>query len=43
MLERERPELSIRKPCDERLGTHRNLFAVPLEEMTPAAFKKTLA
>ena len=27
----------------ERLGTHRDLFALPLEEMTPAAFKKTLA
>ena len=26
----------------ERLGTHRDLFALPLEEMTPAAFKKTL-
>ena len=25
----------------ERLGTHRDLFALPLEEMTPAAFKKT--
>jgi len=23
--------------------THRDLFALPLEEMTPAAFKKTLA
>ena len=27
----------------DRLGTHRDLFALPLEEMTPAAFKKTLA
>ncbi len=27
----------------ERLGTHRDLFALPLEAMTPAAFKKTLA
>ena len=27
----------------ERLGTHRDLFALPLEDMTPAAFKKTLA
>ena len=27
----------------ERLGTHRDVFALPLEEMTPAAFKKTLA
>jgi transposase len=27
----------------ERLGTHRDLFALPLEEMTPAAFKKTMA
>ncbi len=26
----------------DRLGTHRDLFALPLEEMTPAAFKKTL-
>jgi transposase len=26
----------------ERLGTHRELFALPLEAMTPAAFKKTL-
>ena len=26
----------------ECLGTHRDLFALPLEEMTPAAFKKTL-
>ena len=26
----------------ERLGTHRDLFALPLGEMTPAAFKKTL-
>lgn len=26
----------------ERLGTHRDLFALPLEAMTPAAFKKTL-
>ena len=26
----------------ERLGTHRDVFALPLEEMTPAAFKKTL-
>lgn len=27
----------------ERLGTHRDVFALPLEAMTPAAFKKTLA
>lgn len=27
----------------ERLGTHRDVFALPLHEMTPAAFKKTLA
>ncbi len=27
----------------DRLGTHRDLFALPLEEMTPAAFKKSLA
>ena len=27
----------------DRLGTHRDLFALPLEEMTPAAFTKTLA
>ncbi len=27
----------------ERLGTHRDLSALPLEDMTPAAFKKTLA
>ena len=26
----------------ERLGTHRDVFALQLEEMTPAAFKKTL-
>ena len=26
----------------ERLGTHRDLFALPLEAMTPAAFKMTL-
>jgi len=26
----------------ERLGTHRDVFALPLEAMTPAAFKKTL-
>lgn len=26
----------------ERLGTHREVFALPLEAMTPAAFKKTL-
>jgi transposase len=26
----------------ERLGTHRDLFDLPLEELTPAAFKKTL-
>ncbi len=26
----------------ERLGTHRDVFALPLEGMTPAAFKKTL-
>ena len=25
----------------ERLGTHRDVFALPLEAMTPAAFKKT--
>jgi hypothetical protein len=27
----------------ERLGTHRDVFGLPLEELTPAAFKKTLA
>ena len=27
----------------DRLGTHRDLYALPLEAMTPAAFKKTLA
>jgi len=27
----------------ERLGTHRDVFALPLHEMTPAAFKKTIA
>jgi len=27
----------------DRLGTHRDRFALPLEEMTPAAFNKTLA
>lgn len=26
----------------ERLGTHRDVFGLPLEAMTPAAFKKTL-
>ncbi len=26
----------------ERLGTHRDAFALPLEQLTPAAFKKTL-
>ena len=26
----------------ERLGTHRDVFALPLEAMTPAAFKKSL-
>jgi len=26
----------------ESLGTHRDLFGLQLEEMTPAAFKKTL-
>jgi hypothetical protein len=26
----------------ERLGTHRDVFNLPLEELTPAAFKKTL-
>ena len=26
----------------ERLGTHRDIFALPLEAITPAAFKKTL-
>ena len=27
----------------ERLGTHRDVFALPLEQLTPAAFKKTSA
>jgi len=27
----------------ERLGTHRDVFGLRLEDMTPAAFKKTLA
>jgi hypothetical protein len=26
----------------ERLGTHRDVFDLPLEALTPAAFKKTL-
>jgi hypothetical protein len=26
----------------ERLGTHRDIFALTLEQMTPAAFKKSL-
>jgi len=26
----------------ERLGTHRDVFGLRLEDMTPAAFKKTL-
>jgi len=26
----------------ERLGTHRDVFALPLESLTPAAFKLTL-
>ncbi len=25
----------------ERLGTHRDVFALPIHELTPAAFKKT--
>ena len=25
-----------------RLGTHRDLFALPLDQLTPAAFKRTL-
>ena len=27
----------------ERLGTHREVFGLPVAELTPAAFKKTLA
>ena len=27
----------------DRLGTHRDVFALPLEQLTPAAFKRTLA
>ncbi len=27
----------------ERLGTHRDVFALPLDALTPAAFKKNLA
>ena len=27
----------------ERLGTHRDLFALPLHDMTPAAYKRSLA
>ena len=26
----------------ERLGTHRDVFALPVEHLTPAAFKRTL-
>lgn len=26
----------------DRLGTHRDVFALPLEQLTPAAFKRTL-
>ncbi len=26
----------------ERLGTHRDVFGLPLEQLTPSAFKKTL-
>ncbi|MEZ4400848.1 MAG: hypothetical protein R3B06_12560 [Kofleriaceae bacterium] len=26
----------------ERLGTHRDVFALPVEQLTPAAFKRTL-
>jgi len=26
----------------ERLGTHRDVFALPLEAMTPAAYKKAM-
>lgn len=26
----------------DRLGTRRDLFALPLEQLTPAAFKRTL-
>ena len=25
----------------ERLGTHRDLFGLPVDQLTPAAFKKT--
>ncbi len=27
----------------ERLGTHREVFRLPIEAMTPAAFKRSLA
>jgi hypothetical protein len=27
----------------DRLGTHRDVFGLPLEDITPAAFKKTIA
>ncbi|MEQ9079496.1 MAG: hypothetical protein RLP09_36890 [Sandaracinaceae bacterium] len=27
----------------DRLGTHRDVFALPLEDMTPSAFKATLS
>jgi transposase len=36
------PALAYLAWAFERLGTHRDLFALPLEELTPAAFKKTL-
>ncbi len=30
-------------PSSHRLGTHRDVFPLPLKALTPAAFKKTLA
>jgi predicted transcriptional regulator len=34
---------AIREPAFERLGTHREVFGLPLEAMTPAADKKALS
>jgi hypothetical protein len=34
--------LELLNSTGPRLGTHRDVFGLPLEEMTPAAFRKTL-
>ena len=36
------PAQAYRAWAFERLGTHRDVFDLPLEALTPAAFKKTL-